>query len=332
MVLGIVVVLLVAGAAAFLVTARQQTAVVTTGPTAGAEAELGADPGLVFRRTAIDDTYGRVAAVPLDDLRAAPVVGGLDCERVDLVAAGGVCLAGDRGVVSNSITRLLGPGLEVLHEIPTPGTPSRARVSPDGQWVATTTFVAGHSYTSVGLSTVTTVYDRESGESLGNLEDWDLTYRSRPYTAEDVNFWGVTFRPGTDEFFATVQTQGRVHLVEGDIAARALEMTDLAVECPSVSPSGTHIAYKAAVRPGFWHIRVRELASGEEVTLAEERSVDDQVQWLDDETILYGLPREGEAVTDVWSAASDGSAQPELAVEAAWSPAVVRSGASSERS
>ena len=46
-----------------------------------------------------------------------------------------------------------------------------------------------------------------------------------------------------------------------------------------------------------------DLATGERTVLAgETHNVDDQIEWLDDDTILYGLPRDDEpGVTDVWS-------------------------------
>jgi hypothetical protein len=59
--------------------------------------------------------------------------------------------------------------------------------------------------------------------------------------------------------------------------------------------------------------------------LPEERSVDDQVEWLDDGTVLYGLPDPGRpGDSGIWAVASDGSSPPELLIEHAWSPAVVR--------
>ena len=78
--------------------------------------------------------------------------------------------------------------------------------------------------------------------------------------------------------------------------------------------------------PGQWRIAVYDLAAGAETLLAETRSVDDQVEWLDDATVLYALPREGtEATTsDVWQVPADGSGSPSLFIPQASSPAVVR--------
>lgn len=72
------------------------------------------------------------------------------------------------------------------------------------------------------------------------------------------------------------------------------------------------------------HNRVRSVDGGREAVVAESRSVDDQIEWLNDPTVVYGMGRDGEAVTDVWPAPADGSGEPRLLVPAAWSPAVVR--------
>jgi hypothetical protein len=64
---------------------------------------------------------------------------------------------------------------------------------------------------------------------------------------------------------------------------------------------------------------VLDLASGRETPLAETRSVDDQVEWLDDGRILYGLQG------DIWVVPADGSGTPQVYLADALSPAVVRS-------
>ena len=68
-----------------------------------------------------------------------------------------------------------------------------------------------------------------------------------------------------------------------------------------------------------WRLHVLDLASGRETALAETRSVDDQVEWLDDERIMYGL------AGDVWVVAADGGGKPRVFIPDALSPAVVRS-------
>ena len=63
------------------------------------------------------------------------------------------------------------------------------------------------------------------------------------------------------------------------------------VECPSLSPDGTRIAYKKRTGSDTtpWHLTVLDLATMRETPLAESRSVDDQAEWLDDDHVLYGV-------------------------------------------
>ena len=63
---------------------------------------------------------------------------------------------------------------------------------------------------------------------------------------------------------------------------------------------------------------VLDLATGTETQLTETHSIDDQMEWLDDTHLLYGLS------TDVWVVPADGTGVPEMYLEGALSPAVVR--------
>jgi len=63
---------------------------------------------------------------------------------------------------------------------------------------------------------------------------------------------------------------------------------------------------------------VLDLATMEETPLAETRNIDDQVEWLDDENVLYA---DGQ---DVWTVPSDGSGSATMFIAEALSPAVVR--------
>jgi hypothetical protein len=289
-----------------------------------AATEVLASSHVVFRSTALDETYGQVAVVSLDDLGGPRVGLPLSCDRVYATHGSGICLTSDRGVATTYEIQLLGAGLGSESRLPVAGVPSRARVSSDGRWAAATMFVTGHSYAADNFSTATEIYDMAEGRSLGNLETFSFERGGKPYSAVDINVWGVTFAPDSTRFYATVATGGGTFLAEGDAQARTITIFDVSAECPSLSPDATRIAYKKRVNQTTWRIHVRDLASGADVALAETRSVDDQLEWWDDQHVVYGLQREGSAESDVWTVPADGSGSPELLIEHAWSPAVVR--------
>jgi hypothetical protein len=74
-------------------------------------------------------------------------------------------------------------------------------------------------------------------------------------------------------------------------------------------------------------VHVLDLETMTETTLGEARSVDDQVEWLDDDRVLYALPRDGASaqarVYDTWVlSARDPDAQPRVFMAEAASPTV----------
>jgi hypothetical protein len=330
-ILAAVVVLAAATAVGYSVQAAQRdsgpaaTTVAAKTANAPALATVLAGPHLVFRRTSLGPSYGKVAAVRLADPDGPPALSDTECERVHVTRGQGICLFADRGVITTYQARLLDARLSPTRELRIAGIPSRARVSPDGRLAAATTFVSGHSYAQTGFSTATTLYDTASGRSLGNPEEFAIVKDGERYSAADVNIWGVTFTQDGTAFYATLSSKGRTHLVAGNVAQRELTVLATDVECPSLSPDETKVAYKRRVGgPNEWRLHVRDLRTGTAHALAEEHSVDDQVEWLNDDQVLYGLPRAGTAETDVWAVPADGSGHPRLFVPNAWSPAVVR--------
>ena len=283
---------------------------------------------LLFRHTGLDESFG-VASVErpgAGDRRATP----LRCDRVDFAGERGVCLTTDRFYTTHAIMVFDG-AFEPLHRLPLHGVPSRVRLAPDGRLAAVTVFVSGHSYLDEGFSTETSIVDTYAGERLiANLEELRVYRDGAPFRAVDFNFWGVTFAADGDRFYATLGTGGTTYLVEGRVSTRRADVVVEGVECPSLSPDQSRIVFKKRLplAAGLgWRLHVMDLESRAVMPLAELRSVDDQAEWLDDSTILYAIPDPSAPtpmVTDVWRVPADGGGAPELLLEGASSPAVIR--------
>jgi Tol biopolymer transport system component len=210
------------------------------------------------------------------------------------------------------------------HQFPVDGVLSRARVSPDGKYAAYTVFVTGHSYNDVNMSTATVLLDTASGESLGNLEEFEVWKDGKLFEAPEFNFWGVTFGPDSNQFYATLRQGYTTYLVQGDVPTRKLTVLRENVECPSLSPDGTRIAFKKQTG-NRWQLTVLDLATMEAIELAEKEGIDDQVEWLDNERILYQKANyDPPKWVSVFVVPADGSGEPEEFVPNATSPVVVR--------
>jgi hypothetical protein len=239
----------------------------------------------------------------------------LDCERVYYASGRGLCLATaetDSGFQATIFDSSLG----TLYTLPLGGVPSRARVSADGRYGAMTVFVNGHAYLeNGGYSTETTIVDMRSGEILGNLESFHVTRDGKPFQAADFNFWGVTFAADPNRFYATLRTHGHYYLVEGDVAARTMRVIHNHVECPSLSPDGKQIGYKSRLgQQNLWRLKVLDLATMKSHAVAETRPIDDQVEWLNDEALIYSDS------LDVYTVPAAGGGGPRLVVHDASSP------------
>jgi hypothetical protein len=245
--------------------------------------------------------------------------GALACERIYEAAGRGICLYQAASGVDYRM-RVFDKRYRTVNERALEGLPSRARVSPSGRWGATTSFVSGHAYANPGtFSTKTQIVDMRNGEPVVNLEQFDVERDGKTIDAPDFNFWGVTFAHDDDTFYATLATGGTRYLVKGSLRDRRVKVLKPNVECPSLSPDETRIAYKKRVGGvSDWRLHVLDLKTGRDVELPEERSIDDQVEWLDDEVLLYG---DGH---NVWATRADASGQPERILARASSPATLR--------
>lgn len=245
----------------------------------------------------------------------------LACERVYYAAGRGICM----GVAPSGVdytASVFDADFETVHTTRLTGLPSRARVSADGRYGAMTVFVAGDAYleSSTAFSTRTYVLDMKSGETIGQLEQFGVSKDGKPFDAVDFNFWGITFDPSdSDRYYATLATGDHHYLVEGSVASRSMRVLRDGVECPSLSPDGRRIAFKSRIEgTNRWRLHVLDVATLKDHAVAEQRSIDDQPEWLGDDALVYS---DG---TDVYTVPADGSGEAGLLVSDATSPVALR--------
>ena len=301
-------------------------------------AAIAASPHLLFRHTIVDQSYSRLSLAPLDARqptdRAAAV---LTCERVSYGGGRGLCLQTNHGLFATYSAVLFDRTFKPARTIKLDGRPSRTRVSPDGRVGAITVFVTGAAYAGTAFSTRTTILDMATGDELGDLEQFTTWRNGARFKAADFNFWGVTFARDSNVFYATLRTAATssqattshptTYLVRGDLGLRKLTVLLENVECPSLSPNNRLIAFKKRVGsdPAPWRFRVLDLTTlADRPIAAETRSIDDQIEWLDDDRVLYAVRRSIPSSLDVWVAPLDNSAPARIFMPEAESPIVVR--------
>jgi hypothetical protein len=243
------------------------------------------------------------------------------CQRIAMAAGQGLCLTLGHDVSKGSAF-LFDEQFNLRRTIPASGLPSRAQISSDGRYGAMTFFVFGDSYAEGGFSTRTTLVDMTSGERLADLEDFTVLRDGERIHQIDFNFWGVTFAPDSDRFYATLATGGETFLIEGSVGQKTARILRENVECPSISPDGTRLVFKKRMAdgpPAIWRLHVLDLATMRETPLSETRNIDDQVAWLDERHVLYSAPAPR---PELWTVSVAGSDPPRLFLTGASSPVV----------
>ncbi|HEY2044273.1 MAG TPA: hypothetical protein VGH11_16480 [Jatrophihabitans sp.] len=329
-VLAVVCAVAIGGAAGYLLHSRKsQDKAVRSAPTVAKVpvSQIAGGPRIVFRNTALGSGYGTIAMVSLANPSGPRAITGTSCDRVYSSKQRILCLSSSQGIVTTYKAQVLSDTFQTQQNLPLAGIPSRARLSTDGTLAATTSFTAGDSYAGTSFSTRTVISHLSGKQDDVGLESYRLVHDGASISPVDRNFWGVTFAADDDTFYATAAWSGHTWLVKGRISTRTMTTLHEDAECPSLSPDGTTIVYKKRARQpvGHWRLASYDIATGRETMLAETRTVDDQVDWMDSHNVLYGIPRSGSqaAVDDIYEVPTDGSGQPKLLIAQAWSPAVV---------
>ena len=316
-----IVIVSLVGAAGYVAWAAQRDSDTVAASATGSLVRVTAEPHVVFAHVQSGGSGDEVTVAPLDHPNGTHVTTALSCARVHYAGGRGLCLVPEDGAFKRGFTvKIFGPRFKTLQEFDAAGLPSRARVSPDGRYGATTSFINGHSYMQDGFSTKALIIDMARGKVVADLEkDFTVTRDGKRISEVDFNFWGVTFARDSNRFYATLRSGDKTYLVEGDVRARRTRVIRENAECPSISPDNRRVAYKKLI-DGEWRFHVLDLKTGRETPLVDTNGVDDQVEWLDNERLLYGFS----PPAAIWVIRADGSGTPRRFLTDGLSPAVIR--------
>ena len=289
----------------------------------------GSGPIFLLLHTGADLSYHKLSVQYESDGVTRREATTLACRAAHFASGRGVCLAmPDAGVMAFT-AELFDANFQKTRTLSLNGFPSRTRVSSDGRYAAITVFVSGHSYATAGFSTETQIIDAVTGDPVvANLEQMEVWSKGVRWQSPDANFWGVTFAKNSDRFYATLGTGGSVYLVEGSIGENRITILRDGVECPSLSPDNTRVAFKSRVPgPGLpkWRVHVLDIATMSDIPLAETDTVDEQVGWLDNSRVTYTKPDAARVTSlNVWAVPADGTGAPELLLREAGHATTIR--------
>lgn len=258
-------------------------------------------PYAVVARPAAGQRFSTVEVVTLDPKTLTPLTRSpvaLSCARVHASLKGDLlcftnAVPGKPGEFVRPTSYLYGPDLTPrgARTSPSSGRPNRTRLAPDARFFATTEFITGHSYLGTGgttFSTGTHIGRSASAAPPENIQSWPVYHRREKVTSIDLNLWGVTFHPAdTNRFFVTAYFDGKPYLAEGHVEERRITVLREGLECPSISPDGRRVAFKKRTSSTGWSPAVLDLATMKETVFEVSDSVDDQIEWIDDRTLVY---------------------------------------------
>jgi hypothetical protein len=282
-----------------------------------------APPFLMFETLGPPRAHGRVAMTPAtaDGTRALTT---LRCSRLSYAGGRGLCLTEEvREGIVKTVAYVFGRTFQRGARFELPGVATRVRVAPAGDVAAVTTYAEEESPAGERLAIETVLIDLRTARAIADLREFHIDAPGGALTGP-FDFASVAFDRDGDRFFATLSTPNTRYVVVGSIRNRQLRPIAPDVVSEALSPDGTRLIVKRRVGDrGFWELGVLDLSSLVARRVDQGgRSVDDQVEWLDDDHLLYHDA--SDAGTSIWVVAADGQSPPRVLVPEAFSPVVVR--------
>ena len=284
---------------------------------------------ILFINTALDGHFGRLAVASQKKPSERQIIDAWVCDRISFSGGKGICLTSDHATIPAYRADIFDAQYHPLFSFSLFGIPNRSRVSDDGRLGAITVFTAGSNYGNLTMTTQTQLFDLETHATLADLEQFTIWRDDKKFKEIDFNFWGVTFARNANDFYATLSSRGKIYLIQGNVDKREGRVIREGIECSSLSPDNTRLVFKKRVTSGrqaIWRMAVLNLATMKETELAETRSVDEQVEWLDDKHLVYSLPQIGavlQTMKDTWVVPADGSGPPKKLLTQAYSPVAI---------
>ena len=280
-------------------------------------------PFVMFRTLSPKDLHGRVAMARANAGESTRYVSSLACARVAYAAGNGICLVEEpSGTEVRHAAYIFDRGFRPGIRIGLSGIPTRARVSPDGRRAAITIYGEEHlpnGEERLAISSV--IVDVASGHAV-NLREFTLDHTAGAVFEGPLDFSSVAFARDSNRFFATLATTTERYIVAGTLDDRRLSLLATGLANEALSPDETRLAVKQRVGDrGRWQLLVFDLATSSTRTLNQgDRSVDDQVEWLDEGHVVYHDATE--QGTNLWLLSADGLTPPRVLIAEAYSPSV----------
>lgn len=282
-----------------------------------------ARPYLLVRSMRTDGSFGKLLLAPLSAPDGPAYETPLDCDRAAMARTLGVCLSMEGSESPAHYLDVFDERFARVHRIPLAGVPNRIGLARDRDLAAISAAEHTHDDPAVDFVPRTIVVDLRAGKVVADLADFRFAGLRAPASQRPA-VSDVTFANDGDRFFARLQDRDAPHLVEGRLSTRSGRIVRRGVESPALSPDETRIVYRQ--RAGFSDpptLRLYDLRTGaDEALTSEPRSVEDQVEWLDADRILYHLT--GASGADIWVLRVDGTEAPRVLRARAYAPAVVR--------